>query len=457
MGADLHTALAQGMARLARTPRGLRLGRLRRVSGVMAEVEGLRLSLGDRVCLCHPAGTHDSVLAQCVGFEQDKSVLMMLEPPGVLSADMLAVPVAWPKPAWIAGAVHTVPDVQSLLGPGLLGRVLDGMGRPLDELGPLVSGVSRPAAPTNPLQRRAVSDILDTGVRAINGLLTIGQGQRVGLMAGSGVGKTVLLNMLVRHCKADVVVVGLVGERSREVQEFCAAHRQSPAHERTVVIASPADHTALVRVQAAELATEVAAWFRDQGHHVVLIMDSLTRYAMALREIGFARAEVPVYRGYPASVFARLPELIERAGNGVSEQGSLTAFYTLLLEADDIHDPVADAARGILDGHIYLSRELAEAGLYPAIDVETSISRVMPSIAPAPHLQAARAFKMLVSKYQRNRDLVMMGAYVKGTDPDLDRAHALWQAMSAYLRQAPDEVVDLDASVLALQNLLGAP
>jgi flagellum-specific ATP synthase len=294
---------------------------------------------------------------------------------------------------------------------------------------------------------------LDVGIQAINGLLTVGRGQRVGIFAGSGVGKSVLLGMLARNCIADVIVIGLVGERGREVREFCEETLDPESFQRAVVVAAPADASPLARSKGASYATDVAIWFRDQGKHVVLIVDSLTRYAMALREIGLSLGEAPVARGYPPSVFARMPELVERVGNGANPDGSITAFYTVLLEGDDTNDPVADTARGILDGHFFLSRELADSGHYPAVDVEKSISRVMPKVATKDHLLAARKMKQLYSRYMRGRDLVSMGAYIAGTDPELDEALKAWPKIQSFLRQESDVAIPLSKTLEALLKI----
>jgi flagellum-specific ATP synthase len=262
--------------------------------------------------------------------------------------------------------------------------------------------------------------------------------------------------MLTRNCVADVIVIALVGERSREVREFCDDQLDDASRSRAVVVASPADTSPLSRAKGAEYATDVATWFRDQGKHVVLIVDSLTRYAMAQREIGLSLGEAPVARGYPASVFGKLPALVERVGNGEHPEGSLTAFYTVLLEGDDVHDPVADAARGVLDGHIFLSRELADAGHYPAIDIEKSISRVMPKVASQDHVLAARRIKQLISRHERSRDMVAMGAYMQGSDPDLDAALRLWPHIQTFLQQESHQVADLEGSVTALNTIAKA-
>ena len=298
--------------------------------------------------------------------------------------------------------------------------------------------------------------MLDVGIRAINTLLTVGRGQRLGLFAGSGVGKSVLLGMMARYTTADVIVVGLIGERGREVKEFIEQILGREGLARSVVVAAPADTPPLVRLQGAAYATTIAEHFRDQGRHVLLIMDSLTRYAMAQREIALAIGEPPATKGYPPSVFARMPQLVERAGNGVSGGGSITAFYTVLTEGDDPQDPIADAARAILDGHIVLSRNLAEAGHYPAIDIEASISRAMHSLLPQPQLERVRRFKQLYSRYQRNRDLINVGAYAAGSDPMLDQAIATWPRIEAFLQQDMQQQVALLQGNAELDALLAA-
>jgi flagellum-specific ATP synthase len=305
----------------------------------------------------------------------------------------------------------------------------------------------------NPLQREPICHILDVGIRAINSLLTVGRGQRLGLFAGSGVGKSVLLGMMARYTAADVIVVGLIGERGREVKEFIELNLGDSGRKRSVVVAAPADVSPLMRLQGAAYATSIAEHFREEGKHVLLIMDSLTRYAMAQREIALAIGEPPVTRGYPPSVFARLPQLVERAGNGPAGGGSVTAFYTVLVEGDDQQDPIADSARAILDGHFVLNRQLADAGHYPAIDIEQSISRAMTSLIPADHLERVRSFKQLYSRYQRARDLLAVGAYAPGSDPLLDRAIALYPQLEAFLQQGIEEHADAEHSLSALNAL----
>ncbi|WP_055347707.1 FliI/YscN family ATPase, partial [Bordetella pertussis] len=346
------------------------------------------------------------------------------------------------------------------VGNAMLGRVVDGAGRPLDGLGPLAGAEQAPltALPINPLSRAPIDSVLDVGVRAINGLLTVGRGQRMGLFAGSGVGKSVLLGMMARYTRADIIVVGLIGERGREVKEFIEHNLGPEGLARSVVVAAPADVSPLLRLQGASYATRLAEHFRDQGLDVLLIMDSLTRFAMAQREIALAIGEPPATKGYPPSVFAKLPALVERTGMGApgpnGKAGSITAFYTVLAEGDDQQDPIADSARAILDGHVVLSRHLAEAGHYPAIDIEASISRAMTSLITTEQFQQVRRFKQILSRYQRNRDLISVGAYVAGADPQLDDAIARYPRLEAYLQQNIGDSVDYGTAIDQLQRSL---
>ncbi len=342
------------------------------------------------------------------------------------------------------------------VGDQLLGRVLDAAGRPLDELGPLNAEhrASLNPTPLNPLTRAPITKILDVGVRAINSMLTVGRGQRMGLFAGSGVGKSVLLGMMARYTEADVIVVGLIGERGREVKEFIEHILGAEGLARSVVVAAAADSPPLMRMQGASYVTTIAEHFRDEGKHVLLIMDSLTRYAMAQREIALAIGEPPATKGYPPSVFAKLPILVERAGNGVDGGGSITSFYTVLTEGDDQQDPVADSARAILDGHIVLNRALAESGHYPAIDIEQSISRAMHTITSSEHQKIARKLKQLNSKYSRSVDLINVGAYVSGSDAILDEAIHKRLKIEAFLQQGFDEKSGLDDSIRQLDLIM---
>ena len=441
--AQLADQLEVRRQHLAQTPRSIREGKLKRVSGIVLEVEGLPMSIGTGATILSELGgkTYD---AECIGFNGAITYLMPIDTMEGISPGALVYPANTP---FNSGSGYTSNSIGEPLpiGESLLGRVVDGLGRPIDGKGYGEKQFSPFIQRTlNPLDRTPIHEPLDVGIQAINGLLTVGRGQRVGIFAGSGVGKSVLLGMLARNCVADVIVIGLVGERGREVREFCEDTLGPESFKRAVVVAAPADASPLARSKGASYATDVAIWFRDQGKHVVLIVDSLTRYAMALREIGLSLGEAPVARGYPPSVFARMPELVERVGNGANPNGSITAFYTVLLEGDDTNDPVADTARGILDGHFFLSRELADSGHYPAIDVEKSISRVMPKVVSKEHLLSARRLKQLYSRYMRGRDLVSMGAYIAGTDPDLDAALQAWPHIQAFLQQDAEQAIPID-------------
>ncbi|TJZ65887.1 flagellar protein export ATPase FliI [Chitiniphilus eburneus] len=417
-------------------------GRLTRVSGLVLEAVGLRLAIGASCDVMTPSG--HPVEAVVVGFQEDKLFLMPI-------AELYGVePGAEVMPhediaAWVPEYGKPRPPQRRLedhgrqvpVGWGLLGRILDGLGRPLDNKGRLEQEGFMPlyARPFNPMEREPVRYVMDVGVRAINAMLTVGRGQRLGLFAGSGVGKSVLLGMMARFTTADVVVVGLIGERGREVKDFIENILGDEGRARSVVVAAPADTPPLQRLYGAAYATAIAEYFRNEGKHVLLIMDSLTRYAMAQREIALAVGEPPATKGYPPSVFARLPQLVERAGNGREGGGSITAFYTVLSEGDDQQDPIADNARAILDGHFVLSRQLGESGHYPAIDIEASISRVMHDIITHEELELVRKFKYLWSRYQRSRDLIAVGAYAPGSDPVLDDAIRRHPAFERFLQQ----------------------
>ncbi len=437
-------------------------GRLTRINGLVMEAAGIKLPLGASCGIQVPGGRE--IEAEVVGFSGEKIFMMPCEDvqglaPGALVAALETGPTT-PNPGerlpplrrHIDRAKH-VP-----VGDALLGRVLDSNGRPLDGLGPLETRQTRSlqSRPINPLSRAPISRSLDVGIRAINALLTVGSGQRLGLFAGSGVGKSVLLGMMARYTEAEVIVVGLIGERGREVKEFIEQILGQDGMRRSVVVAAPADTSPLMRLQGAYYATTIAEEFRDQGRKVLLIMDSLTRFAMAQREIALAIGEPPVTRGYPPSVFARLPALVERAGNGSEGGGSITAFYTVLAEGDDQQDPIADSARAILDGHFVLSRSLADAGHYPAIDIEQSISRAMTSLIEPAHLDQVRRFKQLYSRYQRSRDLIAVGAYAAGSDPILDQAIRIQPLMERFLQQGLDERADYTSSLSALNQLFTA-
>ena len=435
------------------------VGRLTRINGLVMEAAGLKLPLGSA---CHVFPQNGApVEAEVVGFAGEKLYLMPSDDvyglvPGskVVAFETPSTPLRVDGPApHRRRAIDRVKQMP--VGNELLGRVLDGVGRPLDNKGPLLTTQSRPlqSRPVNPMLRAAINQPLDVGIRAINSLLTVGRGQRMGLFAGSGVGKSVLLGMMARYTEAEVIVVGLIGERGREVKEFIEHILGEEGMRRAVVVAAPADTGPLMRLQGAAYATSIAEYFRDEGKQVLLIMDSLTRYAMAQREIALAIGEPPATRGYPPSVFARLPQLVERAGNGVEGGGSITAFYTVLAEGDDQQDPIADSARAILDGHIVLSRTLGDAGHYPAIDIEQSISRAMVNLIDQSHLDQIRKFKVFFSRYQRSRDLISVGAYIPGSDPVLDQAISLYPRMESFLQQQLTEQSDFQSSINALKSL----
>ncbi len=437
-------------------------GRLTRVAGLVMEAVGIKAPVGSVCVVSLPGG--NTVDAEVVGFSGDRLLLMpSTDVYGVHPGARVALVDAEPLPQQQQGRAiqllrrRTHDRVKHVpVGPELLGRVIDGNGRPLDGLGPLnlVDRAPLQSRPVNPLTRAPISQTLDVGVRAINSLLPVGRGQRMGLFAGSGVGKSMLLGMMARYTTADVNVVGLIGERGREVKEFIEQILGEEGIARSVVVAAPADTPPLSRLQGAAYATAIAEYFRDQGKSVLLIMDSLTRYAQAQREIALAVGEPPATRGYPPSVFAKLPQLVERAGNGSEGGGSITAFYTVLAEGDDQMDPIADSARAILDGHIVLSRMLADSGHYPAIDIEASISRAMPALLNQYEIDFVRRFKHLYSRYQRSRDLISVGAYVRGSDPELDEAIVMYPRLEAFLRQSIGQRIDLAGSRAQLESLL---
>jgi flagellum-specific ATP synthase len=447
----------------AATPQALRCeGTLVRVTGLVLEAAGIRVPVG-AVCEVRASGSLP-VLAEVVGFHADRAFLMATGDVAGLASGARVVPREVPPSPPRLGS-HNHPWRRSEdrglhlpMGDGLLGRVVDSMGVPLDRGGPITGTRDEPMArrPINAMDRDPIRTPLDTGVRAINALLTVGRGQRIGLFAGTGVGKSVLLGMMARYTAADVIVVGLIGERGREVKEFIEDSLGDDGLARSVVVAAPADAPPLLRMQGATYATAIAEHFRDRGCHVLLLMDSLTRYAMAQREIALAIGEPPATKGYPPSVFAKLPQLVERSGNGLNGVGSITAFYTVLSEGDDPQDPIADAARGILDGHIVLSRELAEAGHFPAIDVERSVSRVMTSVVPREQLDAARRARQMLARLTKARDLIQLGAYAPGHDPELDLAVRKQPALAALLQQDMHERAALDDSRRALLATVAA-
>jgi flagellum-specific ATP synthase len=445
--AERHARLRHGLltraAVLAQAPLLTVEGRLRRVTGLTLEAVGCTAEIGTRCRIGSDGGA--SVEAEVVGFAGDRSFLM---PIGELTG---IAPNARVTPLRRAAEVS--------IGDDWLGRVVDGEGEPLDAR-PRPRGSARVTLKgrrINPFDRAPVREPLDVGVRAINALLTVGRGQRLGLFAGTGVGKSTLLGMMTRNTAADVIVVGLIGERGREVRDFVEQALGPEGLARACVVATPADRSPLQRLNGAALATSVAEYFRDRGRNVLLLMDSLTRFAQAQREIGLAVGEPPTTRGYPPSVFARLPELVERAGNAEPGKGSITAFYTVLTEGDDPQDPIADAARGILDGHFVLSRQVAESGIYPALDIESSISRVAQDCTDAAQQADVRKLRGLMGAYRRNRDLINIGAYQRGSDARTDAAIALWPRIEAFLRQDVGAGAGFAESVAALHALTETP
>ncbi len=452
--------LEQARRRAAEVPALETRGTLTRLAGLVLEASGIRVPVGSQ---CFVENGTERTLAEVVGFSGERAFLMPAgDTQGLASGARVVPALPYVAPLRLFEEARPVQKIGVLrlpMGDGLLGRVVDAQGVPLDHGGALqqVSADPMDRRLINAMDRDPVREPLDTGVRAINALLTVGRGQRLGLFAGSGVGKSVLLGMMARYTAADVIVVGLIGERGREVKEFVEDILGAQDRGRAVVVAAPADAPPLLRMQGAAYATAVAEHFRDKGKHVLLLMDSLTRYAMAQREIALAIGEPPATKGYPPSCFAKLPQLVERSGNGLHGVGSITAFYTVLSEGDDQQDPIADAARAILDGHIVLSRALAETGHFPAIDIEQSASRVMHNVIGPAHFELARRFRAVYSRYQKSRDLVQVGAYMSGSDPGLDEAIRLQPAMEGFLQQNMFEAAPLPASVAGMADVLGAP
>jgi flagellum-specific ATP synthase len=437
---DWMTALARVGSESQRLGKPVVEGVLTRMVGLTLEAVGCQAPIGARCDVVNADGKR--VETEVVGFASDSLYLMPTSEVRGLTPNARVIP--------------TQHGSDVLVGPELLGRVIDGRGRPLDDKGPLRAKRKMPlqGKEINPLSRTPITDVLDVGVRAINALSPIGRGQRMGLFAGSGVGKSVLLGMMTKYTEADIVVVGLIGERGREVKEFVEDILGEQGLAKSVVVAAPADSSPLMRIHGAMRATSIAEFFRDQGKNVLLLMDSLTRFAQAQREIALAIGEPPATKGYPPSVFARLPQLVERAGNGSNKSGSITAFYTVLTEGDDHNDPIADAARAILDGHIVLSRQMAESGIYPAIDIEASISRLAPQITSPDKLALMRDFKRIFSLYQHNKDLINVGAYQPGTDPTIDQAIRIHPQMINFISQYMNQSVSYEDSVFQLFEVL---
>jgi flagellum-specific ATP synthase len=416
-------------------------GRLVRANGILLEAVGCRLAVG-QMCRIE-SDDHQLIDAQVVGFDRDVCYLM----PFKQCAGMISGARVFPAEK----------QEEVMIGDKWLGRVINGVAEPIDDKGKLVGDTPLlyQAPKVHPLKRQPVKTPLDVGVRAINGMLTIGKGQRVGLMAGSGVGKSVLLGMITRFTQAEVVVVGLIGERGREVKEFIEEALQEEGLKKSVIVAAPADESPLMRIKATELCHSIASHFRDKGKDVLLLVDSLTRYAMAQREIALSLGEPPATKGYPPSAFGMIPRLVESAGNSES-LGSMTAIYTVLAEGDDQQDPIVDCARAVLDGHIVLSRHLAESGHYPAIDIGQSISRCMSQVTTPDHQQAAIVLKQLYAEYQNIKPLIPLGGYVPGADPLADKAVKLAPAVANFLQQKVHDASLLDKTLVDLKTLAQA-
>ncbi len=415
-------------------------GTLSTLRGLTLEAEGCKAAIGSRCRIETSASA--SVEAQVVGFNRERTLLMPTGSVEGLRPRARVIPIPG--------------QLRAPSGNALLGRVIDAQGNPIDGLGPLrAQGTTAlQARPINPLDRAGVSESFDVGVRAVNGLITLGRGQRVGLFAGSGVGKSALLGMMTRHSEADVTVIGLIGERGREVNDFVRETLGPVGLKKAIVVAVPADQPPLLRLQGAMMASAIAEGFRDQGKQVLLLMDSLTRFAQAQREIGLATGEPPTSKGYPPSAFALLPQLVERAGN-LASGGSITAIYTVLAEGDDQNDPIVDAARAVLDGHIVLTRKLSDAAHYPAIDIGASVSRTRSAVNTPEQEQYIRRCLQLAAAYRAQEDMLRVGLYKPGSDPMLDEAVVFWPQLQAYLQQPADAGVDIKASRAQLRQVLG--
>ncbi len=417
-----------------------RTGKVNQIVGLTVEGDGPAANLGEH-CLIRVADKKELLSAEVVGFKSGRILLMPL-------GEMAGI-----SPG--CEVVATGKDLRVQVGPELLGRVLDGLGRPMDGKGSVVTGIYRSlaAAPPNPLNRKRINTPLAMGIRAIDGLITCGRGQRVGIFAGSGVGKSTLLGMIARNTDADINVIGLIGERGREVRDFIERDLGAEGLARSVVVVATSDQPALLRIKGAMVATAIAEYFRDQGKDVMLMMDSVTRFAIAQREVGLAVGEPPTTRGYTPSVFSLLPKLLERSGT--SETGSITGLYTVLVEGDDMNEPIADAVRGILDGHIVLSRQLAHLNHYPAIDVLGSVSRLMIELVSQAHQRSAGELRSILATYTNNEDLVNIGAYAPGSNPQIDAAISMIGPIKDFLRQQIDEKCPYPDSITRLINMMG--
>jgi flagellum-specific ATP synthase len=415
-------------------------GKVSQILGLSIEANGPAADLGEH-CLIKIRDWSQPLSAEVVGFKADRVLLMPL-------GDMAGIGPG-------CEIMATGEKLRVEVGEGLLGRVLDGLGNPMDELGPILSGQFYPleAPPPNPLVRHRITAPLAVGIKAIDALLTCGRGQRVGIFAGSGVGKSTMLGMIARNTEADINIIALIGERGREVRDFLERDLGPEGLARSVVIVATSDQPALVRIKGALVATAIAEYFRDQGYHVMLMMDSVTRFAAAQREVGLAIGEPPTTRGYTPSVFALLPRLLERSG--MAEFGSITGLYTVLVEGDDMNEPIADAVRGILDGHIVLTRELAHLNHYPAIDVLASVSRLMPELATGEHQAAAGVLRSLLATYRENQDLINIGAYTAGSNPRIDTAIRMIEAINEFLCQTTLEKCPYNETIATMINMMG--
>ena len=415
-------------------------GRVVQVIGLTIEAEGLSCEIGE-LCHVHTPRSANPTVAEVVGFRDDRVLLMPV-------GDMAGIAPG-------SDVVATGRPFAVIAGDSLRGRVLDGLGRPIDGLGP-ISGMRRGQshAPPSPLFRQRITEALPTGIRAIDATLTCGKGQRLGIFSGSGVGKSILLGMIGRYVTADINVIALIGERGREVREFIERDLGPEGLARSVVVVSTSDQPALTRVKGAWVATTIAEHFRDQGLHVAFLMDSVTRFAMAQREIGLTIGEPPASKGYTPSVFALLPKLMERSG--ASEHGTITGFYTVLVEADDLTEPITDQVRSILDGHIVLSRDLAAENHYPAIDVLDSVSRLMIDIASDEHRALASQLREVLATYTNARDLINIGAYVSGSNPAIDYALQVMPQVREFLRQQPEDHTDIPETIERLRSIFAA-
>lgn len=452
---SVSESIQQGRIALQKAGSAIPEGYLVRVIGSVLEAKGLAISIGSRVCIADTEG-EKYVEAECVGFKEDSIFLMPFDPVVGLAPKMRVFPAGMPLRD-ARGYRNPSQGMAALpIGSELFGRVVDGLGRPLDGLGGARFQTSDlETRRVNLMDRGTIRDQIDTGIRAIDGFLTVGRGQRIGIFSSSGMGKSTLISLLGKNCVADAIVIGLVGERSREVKEFCADYLNDDATKRSVIVAATSDTLPLARLKSAEYAMKVAAWFRDSGRHTILILDSLTRYAMAQRDLGLALGEAPVSRGFPPSVFEKIPVLVEQSGNLQSGTGSLTSFYTVLLESEEFSDPVAEAVRGCLDGHIFLSSKLVGRGHFPAIDIEKSISRIMPRIVTGAHLQAVHKLKTLLAKYHETQEMRSMGVYSPGVDADADLSLKIWPMLNKFLQQDLAESSRFDQTVEFLFKIAG--